>query len=63
VIESLNKNYQEKLSWAGNHDNDGSVYSLWVDLKGNSWTLLKSNKEFACILGVGNNSKFIFEKI
>lgn len=63
MVESLSKNYQEKLSWVGEHANDGSMYSLWVHLKDNSWTLLKSNKEFACILGVGGDSKFIFEKI
>lgn len=63
MIESLRKDYQEKLSWTGDHVNDNSIYSLWVNPKDNSWTLLKSNKEFACILGVGAESKFIFEKI
>jgi len=63
IIENLSKNYQEKLSWTGKHDNDNSVYSLWVQPKDNSWTLVKSNKEFACILGIGSDSKFIFEKI
>ncbi len=63
MIESLNKNYQEKLRWTGNHVSDNSVYSLWVHPKDNSWTLLKSKKEFACILGVGDESKFTFDKI
>ena len=63
IIEGLRKNYNEKLTWTGNHVNDNSVYSLWVNPKDNSWTLLKMNKEYACILGVGDSSKFTFEQI
>lgn len=63
LIESLSKHYQEKVSWTGEHANDNSVYSLWTHPKDGSWTLLKSNKEYACILGAGGDSKFVYEKV
>ena len=57
VLQALSEKYQEKINWTGNHLEDKSVYSLWVNEKTGSWTLLKMNVQFACILGVGENSK------
>jgi hypothetical protein len=57
MIESLGKNYQEKIRWTGAHVDDKSVYSLWINDRTGSWTLLKMNTEYACILGVGDESK------
>ena len=58
LIESLSLNFKEKVSWAGRHVDDDSMYSLWVNERTGSWTLLKMNPEVACILGVGEESKF-----
>jgi len=59
LIESLTVNFKEKLSWTGKHVEDKSRYSLWVNEKTGSWTLLKMNPEIACILGVGDESKIM----
>lgn len=56
IIESLTTNFKEKLSWTGKHIEDNSRYSLWINEKTGSWTLLKMNPEVACILGVGEES-------
>jgi hypothetical protein len=56
LIESLTVNFKEKASWTGKHIEDNSRYSLWVNEKTGSWTLLKMNPEVACILGVGDES-------
>ncbi len=53
LMNSLREDYKEELSWAGNHINDYSTYSLWVNDKEGTWTLLKMNPELSCILGVG----------
>ena len=56
IIESLGKNYSEKLNWRGRHVNDNSVFSLWINEKSGSWTLLKMTPENSCILGIGEES-------
>lgn len=60
VIKNLEGNYKEKLSWSGHHVNDASVYSLWVNEKTGTWTLLKMTPETACIIGVGDQSHETF---
>ena len=57
IIKSLVDNYKETLSWGGKHISDNSVYSLWINEKTGSWTLLKMTSEASCILGVGLESK------
>ncbi len=57
IMNSLRDNYKEELTWAGNHINDYSTYSLWVNDKEGTWTLLKMNPELSCILGVGETDK------
>ena len=63
LIESIMTEYKEKISWTGNHINDQSKYSLWVNERTGSWTLLKMNSEVACILGVVEDSQLFVEKI
>jgi hypothetical protein len=63
LIESLATNFKEKLSWTGKHVDDKSIYSLWVNEKTGSWTLLKMNPEYACILGIGEESTTFGETI
>ena len=59
VLESIVKKYNEKLRWSGQDIQDGSGYMLFENPKDGTWTVIKYNKEFACILGVGNESKFV----
>jgi hypothetical protein len=59
VLESITKKYSEKLQWSGQDLQDGSGYMLFENPKDRTWTFIKYNKEFACILGVGNESNSV----
>lgn len=61
IIESLNQNFEEKPVWMAKDQSDDTRYSLFVNQKTGSWTLLQFTSTVACILGVGEDSKFIFE--
>ena len=56
VITVLEKEFKEQLSWRGSHASDNSKYSLWINEKEKSWTLLKMTPATTCILGVGTES-------
>jgi hypothetical protein len=57
IIKSLGENWKETLTWTGRHTTDKSVYSLWINEKVGSWTLLKMTSDVSCILGTGSESK------
>ncbi len=59
VLESITQKFGEKPTWAGQDIQDGSGFMLFENAKENSWTLIKYNKQFACVLGVGTDSKTI----
>lgn len=54
VLENLAENYQERPVWVGQQDN--TAYSLLVNPKRGTWTLIQFNKEIACVIGSGNAS-------
>jgi|LakMenE01Jun11ns_1017448.scaffolds.fasta_scaffold9925625_2 hypothetical protein len=60
VLDSLITKYGEKLQWSGKDLQDESGYMMFENPKGKTWTLIKFNKEYACILGVGGESKAEF---
>ena len=60
VIKVLEEDFKEQLSWKGSHTSDNSKYSLWINEKTRSWTLLKMTPETTCILGVGDESNSLF---
>ena len=60
VIKVLEEDFKEQLTWKGSHVNDNSKYSLWINEKTRSWTLLKMTPETTCILGVGDESSSLF---
>jgi hypothetical protein len=60
VLDSLITKYGEKLQWSGKDLQDGSGYMMFENPKEKTWTLIKFNKEYACILGVGGESKAEF---
>jgi hypothetical protein len=60
VIESLNQNFEEKPVWLAKDQSDDTRYSLFVNQKTGSWTLIQFTSTVACILGVGEDSKFMF---
>ncbi len=60
IIGSLNQNFKEKPVWVAKDENDETRYSLFVNQKTGSWTLIQFTSTVACILGVGEDSKFMF---
>ena len=60
VLDSIINKYGERPQWSGNDLQDGSRYMMFEHPKDKTWTLIKFNKEYACILGVGGESKLEF---
>lgn len=56
LMDQIEKEFEETLSWNGVHVNDKSVYSLWTNVKTGAWTLLKMTPSHSCVLGVGDAS-------
>lgn len=56
IMKTLEKDFEETLTWSGEHDSDKSVYSLWTNTKSGAWTLLKMTPETSCVLGGGAKS-------
>ena len=56
VLQNLFDKYGEKPIWSGK-DKDGSGAVLVENTKNKTWTLIKFNKDFACIYAVGEESK------
>ncbi len=59
IIKSLIENYNEKPIWTAKDARDETRYSLFVNNKTGTWTLLQMTSEVACILGIGDDSKLI----
>jgi len=59
VIKSLTENFNEKPVWTAKDVQDNSRYSLFVNAKTGSWTLLQMSPEYACVLGVGEEYQFL----
>ena len=55
VLENLAEKYQERPVWVGQQDNTN--YSLLVNPKKSTWTLIQFNKEIACVIGSGDQSQ------
>ena len=57
MFKELSATYSERIFWAG--QGEETTYMLWVNAKTNSWTLIQSTKIVSCIIGTGNNNKFL----
>ena len=60
VLDSIINNYGEKPVWSGKDIRDGSGYMMFENTKENTWTLIKYNKQFACVVGVGTDTRPMF---
>lgn len=63
LIKSLNDNYNEKPVWTARNPVDETRFALFVNSKEGTWTLLQMTTEIACIIGVGKESKFLFDSV
>ena len=53
--------YKEKPIWVGKSEE--TAYSLFVNEKTKSWTLVQFNEKVACVLGTGEDSKMLFPQV
>lgn len=59
MFAGLINEYKEEPIWLGSDSREQSKYTLFVNSKTGSWTLVQYSTEIACILGVGSGSKNI----
>ncbi len=58
VIESLQKGeYKEQPVWIG--VDESSRYSLFVNNRTKTWTMIQFNQQIACIIAVGTKAKML----
>lgn len=58
VIKFLSERYGEKPAWIAKSGDDDTFFTLFLNQKTGSWTLLQYTKETACVLGTGDSSAF-----
>ena len=63
IIRGLTENYNEKPVWTARNPVDDTRYALFVNDRKGTWTLLQMTTEIACIIGVGQESKFLFDSV
>jgi hypothetical protein len=50
-----NGEFEETPIWFGKGDGKAPNYSLLVNQKTKSWTMIQFNNEIACVIGTGDN--------
>ena len=57
-----NGEFEEVPIWFGKGDGKAPNYSLLVNQKTKSWTMIQFNNEIACVIGTGENFNFLDKK-
>jgi hypothetical protein len=57
VFETLFKQFQEVPQWTGKDVKDGTTYVLTSNTKDGTWTLVQMDKDVACVMGLGTDTK------
>jgi hypothetical protein len=63
ILKGLTENYNEKPVWTARNPEDDTRFALFVNNKDGSWTLLQMTSEIACIIGVGQESRFLDDSV
>lgn len=63
LIKGLTENYNEKPVWTAKNPQDDTRYALFVNDREGTWTLLQMTTEVACIIGVGQESKWLGDSV
>lgn len=61
IVKALVEIYDERPVWSAVNPQDSTRFSLFVNNKTGAWTIIQMNPDVACILGVGEESKMIFD--
>lgn len=56
------RDFEETPIWLGKGDSKAPNYSLFVNPKTKSWTIIQFNNELSCILGSGESYNIINQK-
>lgn len=60
IVKDLREKYKEIPVVTGKTDDvAGSVMSIWVNPVDETWTIVATNKDYSCIIGVGQQLKVI----
>lgn len=59
VLKQLKEKYNEVIVWVGKDIQDGSSYAMSANAKENTFTIIKSNGEVACVMAVGTHGAFV----
>ena len=62
VFEKLALEFEEAPIWSGADVSDSSRYVLTINNKTGAWTLVQYDRDIACVLGAGTNSKVTIGK-
>ena len=57
-----NGEFEETPIWFGKGDGKAPNYSLLVNQKTKSWTMIQFNNEIACVIGTGENFNLLNKK-
>ena len=57
-----NGEFEEVPIWFGKGDGKAPNYSLLVNQKTKSWTMIQFNNEIACVIGTGENFNLLNKK-
>lgn len=63
IIKGLTEDYNEKPVWTARNPADDTRFALFVNAKEGTWTLLQMTTEVACIIGVGQESKWLGDSV
>ena len=57
LLQTLMTQFEEELRWTGKDLQNGTTYALTSNSKDGSWTLIQTDKQVACVIGVGTDTK------
>lgn len=60
IVKELREKYREIPVVTGKADDEAkSVMTIWLNPVDDTWTILATNKDYSCIIGVGQGLKVI----
>jgi len=60
VLDDLNSNNVKELPvWIGTSNDPEIRYSILVNKKTDTWTIIQYNKGAACVISIGENNQFL----
>jgi hypothetical protein len=61
IFTPLARDFLEQPVWTGSSDSQNTRLILTANAKTGTWTIVEYNGDFACVLAVGREHKFVLE--